>query len=201
MKQLSVLPLLCRLLARGLCVVLLGLPAVSLAATLDLAQLMQSLAQSHGGRASFVEKKYLNILDRPVESTGELLYLAPSHLEKRTLTPKPENMILDGQQLTIVRGKQKHTLRLQDYPQVATLVESIRATLAGDRKALERQYRLELAGSQEHWSLQLIPTDAAMVALVQRIRIAGSRDQVSSIEMVQKDGDRSVMTITKVQTP
>jgi outer membrane lipoprotein-sorting protein len=86
------------------------------AAALDVAQLMQGLAQARSGHAVFTEKKFIAMLDKPVESSGELFYRAPDRLEKRTLKPKPESMILDGDTIVIERGRQKHTLQLQDYP-------------------------------------------------------------------------------------
>src|SRR3984893_4958541 len=57
-------------------------------ATQDLDKLMGLLAQRQHGHVTFVEEHFLAVLDRPVESSGELLYDAPDHLEKRTLKPK-----------------------------------------------------------------------------------------------------------------
>jgi outer membrane lipoprotein-sorting protein len=190
-------------LLRLLAAALLFAAAHAGAAGFDLAQLMQTLSQTRAAQASFVEKKYLAVLDRPVESSGELVYQAPGHLEKRTLRPKPEDMILDGRELTFIRGKQRRTLQLQDYPQVAAFTDSIRGTMAGDRKALERLFHLELEGSAERWTLTLTPIDSGSgaSAYVQRIRIGGARDNVTSIEIIQKDGDRSVMTITRTAAP
>lgn len=167
----------------------------------DLQQLMDSLARNKSGHASFVEKKYIAVLDKPVESSGELLYTAPDGLEKRTLKPKPESMVVNGDELLIERGRQKHRLQLQAYPELAAFIDSIRGTLAGDRKALERSYRLSLEGSAERWSLQLLPLDEKMQAVIQRITIAGMQGQVRSIEITQADGDRSVMNIDKLATP
>ena len=167
----------------------------------DLQQLMDALAQNKSGRASFVEKKSIAILDKPVESSGELLYTAPDHLEKRTLKPKPESMVVNGGELLIERGRQKHRLQLQAYPELAAFIDSIRGTLAGDRQALERNYRLSLEGSAERWALQLLPLDEKMQAVIQRIRINGVRDQVRSIEITQADGDSSLMAIEKLATP
>ncbi|WP_051229272.1 outer membrane lipoprotein carrier protein LolA [Paludibacterium yongneupense] len=188
---------------RALPFILLLLAAHAGAAGFDIAQLMQTLAQTRGAQATFVEKKYIAILDRPIESSGELVYQAPGHLEKRTLRPKAEDMILDGHELTFIRGKQRRSMQLQDYPQIAAFTDSIRGTMAGDRKALERLFRLELEGGPERWQLSLTPTDSGSgaSAYVQRIRIGGSRDNVTSIEIVQKDGDRSVMTITRSPAP
>lgn len=177
------------------------LPAISHAANWDIDQLMQGLAQIRTGQASFVEKKTIAMLDRPVESSGELFYRAPDHLEKRTLKPKPESMIVDGGKLVIERGQKKYRLQLEDYPELAAFIDSIRGTLAGDRKALERNYRLSLDGTAEHWTLQLVPIDEKMQAVVKRIQIAGVRDAVRSMEITQADGDSSQMLIEKMATP
>jgi outer membrane lipoprotein-sorting protein len=174
---------------------------ISHAADWDIDQLMRGLAQTRSNHASFVEKKTIAMLDRPVESSGELFYTAPDYLEKRTLKPKPESMILDHGALVIERGRQKHRLQLQDYPELAAFIDSIRGTLAGDRKALERNYRLSLDGTAEHWTLQLLPVDEKMQAVVKGIRIAGVRDALRSIEITQADGDSSLMLVEKLATP
>ena len=179
-------------LSMGLALATLSPPAF---AAWDLGQLMETLAQTQSSRASFVEKKSIALLDKPVESSGELLYTAPDRLEKRTFKPKPESMVVNGDELLIERGRQKHRLQLQAYPELAAFIDSIRGTLAGDRAALERNYRLSLEGSAERWTLQLLPLDEKMQAVIQHIRIAGVRDQVRSIEINQADGDRSVMAI------
>jgi len=171
------------------------------AAPLSIAQLMAGLAKSPQGAATFTEKKFISILEQPVESSGELLFIAPARLEKRTLKPKPETMVLDGDTLTLERGRRKHVLQLKDYPEVAGMIESIRATLAGDRKALERVYHLALDGSQERWTLVLTPLDPKVGAVIARIRMEGVKDVVRSVEILQADGDRSLMTIEKRTSP
>ena len=180
--------------------VLILLPAISHAAEWDIDQLMHGLAQIRSGHASFLEKKYIAMLDKPVESSGDLFYSAPDHLGKRTLKPKTESMTVDGGALVIERGHQKYHLQLQDYPEVGAFIDSIRGTLAGDRKALERNYRLSLDGTVERWTLQLLPADEKMQAVVRRIRITGVRDAVRSIEITQTDGDSSLMLIEKLVT-
>jgi outer membrane lipoprotein-sorting protein len=181
-------------LGLGLALAVAAAPAL---AAWDLQQLMDSLAQNKSGRATFVETKRLAVLSKPIESSGELLYTAPDKLEKRTLKPRPESMIVDGDALTVERGAQKYQLQLQAYPEIGAFIESIRGTLAGDRKALERNYRLTLGGSADAWVLELLPLNEKMRAVVQRIRISGMRDQVGSIEISQADGDSSVMVIEK----
>lgn len=168
------------------------------AADWGLEPLMNSLAQKQNERATFVEKKTISYLDKPVESSGELLYRAPDLLEKRTLKPKPELLRIEGDQLTIERAKKKHQVSLSEHPEIGGFVDSIRGTLAGDRKALERSYQLSLDGLPDRWTLSLTPIDPKMSAMIQKITIGGRRADVRSIEIQQADGDRSLMTIEKV---
>jgi hypothetical protein len=167
----------------------------------DLQQLMDALAQNKSGRATFVETKHIAMLDRPVVSSGELLYTAPDRLEKRTLKPKPESMIVQNGELTIERGARTYRVQLGAQPQLAALIDSIRGTLAGDRKALERNYRLGLEGTPQEWMLRLVPLDEKMQAVIRQIRISGAQDHVKSVEITQADGDSSVMLIDKSTGP
>ena len=189
----------CLLAAAGVALALLGAPAH--AAVWDVDQLMQALAQNKSGRATFVEKKYIAMLDKPVESSGELLYTAPDRLEKRTVKPKPESMVLEGNTLMVERGNRRYVLALQDYPELGAFTESIRGTLAGDQKALARIYNITLEGSEERWTLTLRPIEPKMAAAVQRVVIHGRHADLRSIEIEQADKDRSVMTITSTAPP
>lgn len=167
----------------------------------NIDQLMQSLAATTSGHASFVEKKSIAILDKPVESSGELFYTAPDRLEKRTLKPKAESMLLDKDKMIVEQRGKKRTLQLQNYPEVAAFIDSIRGTLAGDRQALERAYYLTLNGDETNWNLTLLPIDDKMKKIVAKISIAGSGNLLQTIDILQADGDSSQMIITPITAP
>jgi hypothetical protein len=162
---------------------------------------MQVLARTKVSRATFVEHKYIAMLDAPVKSSGELLFTAPDRLERRTLKPREESVVLQGDTLTMTRGARQTVLRLQDYPAIAALTESVRSTLAGDRAALERHYQLTLTGNEARWSLLLVPREARLRGWVLEIRIGGERAEVRTVEILQSDQDRSVMSIQKAPAP
>jgi len=165
------------------------------AATSDLDQVMALLAMRQHGRVEFIEQQFLAVVKRPIESSGELRYDAPDRLEKRTTLPKKETLVLAGGILTTERGERRRVLDLHRYPQILPFVESIRATLAGDRAALERVFRMEFTGSVDSWTLTLVPLDRKLIQTVKQVQIDGSRDQLRHIEIRQADGDRSLMTL------
>jgi outer membrane lipoprotein-sorting protein len=160
-------------------------------------QLMRELAQVKRASGTFVERKELAILTTPLESSGTLLYTAPGRLEKHTLKPKPERLILDEKSLVIEdqARNRRRTLTLEEHPVIWAFVESIRSTLAGDLSSLNRFYRVKLEGGENRWQLTLHPRDASMLAVVESIAISGSRNLVTAIEVYEARGDRSVMTI------
>jgi hypothetical protein len=158
--------------------------------------LMALLAQRRHGVAEFQQQQFLSVLKHPLNTSGLLLYEAPEHLEQRTLKPHPQTMVVDHGLVTLQLGGRERTLRLADYPQLAPLIESVRATLAGDRVALEREFELEFSGELAHWELLLVPRDPAIAAQVQRIRLRGMGDAITEVEVLQAGGDRSLMQIT-----
>jgi hypothetical protein len=167
------------------------------AAEWGLAELMKSLREVKQVKARFVEKKQLAILDKPLESSGTLEYAAGGRLEKRVLKPRQESLVLENDRLTLERGGQRRTMALRDNAVVGTLVESIRATLAGDQATLQKLFRTTLEGQPSKWRLQLVPIESRMLGFVTEVRIAGRGTWVDTVEFVEPQGDHSVMTILK----
>src|SRR5262249_27590169 len=106
----------------------LGLPLAAHA--YGVQELFQSLSTDKPRRATFQERKPIALLDKPVESSGELVFTPPARLEKRTSKPRAESIVIDGDIATIDRGGKQQTLRLSQYPGIAVLIDSIRSTLA-----------------------------------------------------------------------
>ena len=176
-----------------------GMGSFADAASWDVRQLMQELAQVKTARGRFVERKHLAILSAPLQLSGTLIYIAPSRLEKHTVAPHQERLLLEGGALTIERKEknQRRTVLLQDYPVVRAFVESIRSTLAGDLATLNRYYEVALDGDASKWRLVLKPSDPQMREVVSEIRISGERTWINAIEVLEIGGDRSVMAITR----
>jgi len=164
-----------------------------------LAKLMQDLAQVKKARATFVEHKHLSMLTKPLLFSGTLEYTAPSRLEKNTLLPKPESLILNQDKLVVKsgNGEERRTLSLQEYPALWAFVESIRSTLAGDIGTLERFYHVTLNGHPEQWQLELQPSDPKIQSMVSEILIKGSFAEITTIEIREAGGDYSVMRISR----
>ena len=164
-----------------------------------LTQLMQDLSQVRSARGRFTERKYLAMLNAPLESSGTLLYTAPGRLEKHTLSPRRESLILEGETLVMDNKDtgQRRSFALQEHPVVWAFVESIRSTLAGDLPTLQRFYEVSLEGDARAWRLRLKPKEARMRQAASEIRVGGSGTWINLIEILEAGGDRSVTVITR----
>ena len=163
----------------------------------DIGSLMLQLSEVERSQARFVERKYLKILKAPLELSGTLTYIRPGQIEKRTLKPRPETLTVAHDILTLENPgrKERRVLKLQDYPVLWGFIESVRATLGGDIKALERFYRVELEGGPAKWRLYLAPRSDSMNKVISLIRIDGGGARIHAIEVQEARGDRSVMKI------
>ncbi len=198
MRILALILLLGAVCSGAPCAAAAGASAVN---DVDFIEVMRLLSLRQHGRVDFVEQHFLAVLKRPTESSGELRYDAPDRLEKRTLQPHAETLLLAGGILTIERGHSRRVLDLHAFPQVQPFVESIRATLAGDRGALERMFDIEFGGSVDRWAMSLVPLQDKVKESVAEVRIDGARDQLLRVEIRQPDGDRSLLTLRPAARP
>jgi outer membrane lipoprotein-sorting protein len=185
---------------RVLCVALVlaaaGAVGVS-AAEPALADLMRQLAGVPRARARFTETKHVALLTAPLTLTGTLSYDRPDRLEKHVLTPYDERIAIAGTQVTVennTRGRTQN-VSVASNPTLHALVESLRATLAGDLAALERHFDVTLERKGDEWTIVLVPREPGTLALIARIRLGGSGNQLRRIDIEEAGGDRSEMSI------
>ena len=178
--------------------VLLLLPLRAHAETLDPAILMARLASVPERRATFREERTLAALTTKLISTGKLYYRRPDYLEKDTLWPLPECMVIDANRLIITdpaSNDPPHVVPLDVDPGLHTLVDAMRAPLAGDLATLRRSFTLTAAGTLSAWTLDLVPTDPAATKFVNQIHLIGRDSWIASIRITQANGDTSTMQI------
>lgn len=170
--------------------------AAPVAWAFDLGELMAQLARQKSGEASFVEERFVRGVDGPLASAGTLSFTAPDKLARRTQSPRPESMVVEGNTLTLSRAGRTRTLALDSMPELQGMVDALRGTLIGDAQLLQRNFRTQLAGTQASWTLDLQPVDSRLSAQVKSVRLSGRQGQVLGVEMEFVGGDRSVMTIS-----
>lgn len=176
-----------------------------------LARLFSELGAQRERHARFSERKFSALLKAPVESSGTLIFRAPDYLEKRTVEPQRETVRIEGSVVTFESaagrgGAQKRTFSLSDAPLLAALIESLRATLAGDLPTLRRHYDVSSSApvpqaQMEGWQLTLVPRERALRDAVSKVVLRGAGAQIASVEIVEVNGDLTLMQISALSAP
>jgi hypothetical protein len=180
----------------GVAVLLSLCAAVAPAAdNLDIARLMQALAQVKAGEATFTERRHVALLEQTLESSGKLSFSAPDTFIRETLKPRRERMAIVGNTLTMSQGERTRTMALDSAPGASLIVDAMRGTLTGNRETLERTFDARVSGDLKMWFMELVPRDSQLRSHVLSIRIAGQHGVVREVLVALPDGDRSVMTI------
>lgn len=175
--------------------------AAPMAPAEPLAQLLAEFAQHPHAHARFAEQTTSRVLAHAVDTTGELSFDAPDHLEKRTLTPVAEDLVVEGENVTMTRGQHRRSFQIGDFPGLRPLLEGLRATLAGDLAALTAHFAVSCEPTDAGWLLTLRPLPGDRQPLFQRIQIRGRDGRVQSLQIERGDGERSLMTITAAESP
>ena len=176
--------------------ILLLFPLAAFGQGWDLQALMAAMAQVPSSQTRFVETRHLAMLMQPIELKGSLRYERPNRLTKHTESPFNEQLSIDGEAVTLVNRKgEKRVVSLREQPALGVLVESVRATLAGDRAQLERHYKVAFSGPRENWTLRLAPREAKVRAYVDTITLTGAGARIGVIEVLEAGGARSVTRI------
>ena len=163
---------------------------------LGLSELMQMLSAVPAADGTFTERKYLSLFDEPLVLRGRVRYRAPDYVGKVYDDPNSEGYEVSGDDLTIAfpDGRRRH-LSIDKHPVLRAFVESYRGTLAGDREALSRYFDLALSGAMDGWELRLTPRLAALTQILSAVIMRGREGRVLSVETLEANGDRSVMTL------
>lgn len=163
----------------------------------NLPALMAAMRQVRASTARFAETRYIHLLNQAQRSSGRLNYVAPGYLQKVTSEPAPARLTISGDRLTIEQqGQPTRDISLRGQSEIGALVESVRATLAGDLPALTRYFTVSLDGGANDWTLTLVPNAPKLREMVATIRIQGQQNAVRDVQTLEADGDRTDMVVT-----
>lgn len=190
-----------RRVLRALAAALAGVSAPARARPGDLDQLFVLFAQQGERRTAFVERRHSVLFRNPPESRGTLYFKPPALLERDVVSPRRENVRIDAETVTLRTtgedGKPvERKASLATFPQLAGLVLTIRATLAGDLGTLRKMYRIALTQPPPRWRIEMEPIDEPVAGAVSAITMSGQRAEVERIQFTETTGDRTELLLT-----
>lgn len=156
------------------------------------AQLTQILLyhRGNGFSAKFQEEKKVRILQRPLRSTGQLIFLPQKGLYRQLVTPFQQELLI-----TTAAVQQRHddgrveTMTLDKLPFAKALVEGLLTVFSGSWESIHRHFQVYFSAADQQWKLGLMPKHTMLSQVISCIILEGEKHQVLSLWVHETNGD------------
>jgi outer membrane lipoprotein-sorting protein len=170
-------------------------PVAPQSATAGDTQLVQQitgkLAQAKGVRAQFTQTQTLSAMNRPLVSTGLLLFFRERGVLWQIDTPYKAIYVITDAGVSEVNaaGQRVNTnVPQQGARGVAQVSKMMRAMLGGDLSALYSQFDVKAEGTPLQWRMQLTPNQPQLAQAIKGLQMEGG-DFLKTLRITLANGD------------
>jgi hypothetical protein len=145
--------------------------------------------------SEFEQEKRLQVLARPLLSSGKLIFVAEQGVLWQVLTPYPARLLIKSDEL--IRWDDDgnaHKLAYGKSPIFRALSSVFLAVFRGQFQALGDTFELTATQAEGMWLLTLAPKDETLAAAVSEVRVAGGR-HVEEISILEPRGDQTLIRL------
>lgn len=135
-------------------------------------------------------------LSSPVATRGTL-HVTAQALEKRVESPRQETwrMLDDRLEWIGPGGTARKQVLFSQAPALQALADVTRRAVAGDLRALERDFHIALQGDENVWTVQLQPRDAALMRQLESVELQGTGGHLRVLIVTERQGERTTTRI------
>jgi hypothetical protein len=181
---------------RRLLPLMTALLAATPAAALDADTLIAKLARPAPASIAFTEVRVSPLLREPLVISGELEFSGPGSLDRHVRKPYHEDTSIRGESVRVEReGEQSRSFALKRAPELRGLLAGFSSLLSGDVAGLKRSFEVQTQGTEQAWTLQLVPLDARARKRLQKLEIVGHDAIPRCFSLLTGDGGASVMVL------
>jgi outer membrane lipoprotein carrier protein len=158
-----------------------------------LGRIREKRAAAPQVQADFQEEKNVQMLNKPIVSSGKVWFQSPNKFRREAKGTSPSITVSDGQQLWIYYPK-FHSAERYSLGHRSPLDAGISAITASlNLENVESTYHITAMKEADGYQLQLLPRNPSMKRFLQTFTIKMNNElQVVRTEMVQPNGDRIV---------
>ena len=176
-------------------------PGTGFAQELELKTVLENTGVSPPSKVAFKEQRHTPMLKEPLLLSGYLEYIAEGQLSKVVEEPYDESFSVKDGKIEIQQGGKTKRLSLSRSKPLKAMLGGIEAVLAGDTEQLAESFDFELSGSENDWTLKLVPKSKKIAAHLSSMTVKGDAKATHSIRIDQKGDEWSLMEIPGNTTP
>lgn len=152
-------------------------------------------------QCDFVQTKYLKMLNDKLVSKGRMYYQQSDKLRWEYTSPYAYTFVLNGQKVKLTKGQRSDVIDVNQSKVFREIARIMMNTVTGKSLASGKDFRVSITQTQGEWVATLLPQRKEMKQMFQKIVLHFSKSaaMVSTVELIEKKGDRTVIQLKNVQ--
>lgn len=153
-------------------------------------------------QCDFVQTKHMKMLNDKMVSHGKMYYQQSDKLRWEYTSPYTYTFVLNGSKVLLSKGKRNDVINVNQSKFFKEIARIMMNSVVGKCLSDKKDFRTSIATTNSEWIATLVPQHKEMKQMFQRIvlHFNKSRKMVSTVELVEKKGDRTVIQLTNVKT-
>ncbi len=153
-------------------------------------------------QCDFVQTKHIKMLNDKMVSHGKMYYQQSDKLRWEYTSPYTYTFVLNGSKVLLSKGKRNDVINVNQSKFFKEIARIMMNSVVGKCLSDKKDFRTSIATTNSEWIATLVPQRKEMKQMFQRIvlHFNKSRKMVSTVELVEKKGDRTVIQLTNVKT-
>jgi len=157
------------------------------------------LAHARTLAGDFRQRRQLRELPKPLIASGEFVFARDLGVYWHTAVPFDSVIVLNQAGMTqIDEGAPALRMSADEQPAVRLVANLFAALFTLDVTRLEQDFELYDATEGKRWTLGLKPRAPALAGVIRQVIVAGS-DDVESVELMDAQGDRTLIELTAIR--
>ena len=167
-----------------------------------VAEISKTAASIRTLTCNFTQVKTLSFLNDKMTSQGRMCYDASGKLRWEYTSPYTYTFILNGQQVHIQSAKNRQTIDIRQSRLFQGIAQVMMNSVTGRNLTSNKDFACTFYTQGDVWVANLVPQRKEMKQMFStiRLRFDSKRRMVSQVEMNEKRGDVTVITLKDIKT-
>jgi outer membrane lipoprotein-sorting protein len=167
-----------------------------------VAEINKTAASIRTLACNFTQVKTLSFLNDKMTSQGRMCYDASGKLRWEYTSPYTYTFILNGQQVHIQSAKNRQTIDIRQSRLFQGIAQVMMNSVTGRNLTSNKDFACTFFTQGDVWVADLVPQRKEMKQMFStiRLRFDSKRRMVSQVEMNEKRGDVTIITLKDIKT-
>ena len=165
-------------------------------------EINEAAAKMKTMKCDFVQTKSIKILNDKMVSKGKMYYQQGNKLHWEYISPYTYTFILNDSKVVIRNNKRSDVIDVNQNKMFREIVKIMMNSVVGKCLSDDKDFQVSLKSSATEYEATMIPLRKDLKQMFQKIILHYDRKQkmVSQVELLEKNGDKTLIELKNVQT-